>query len=166
MDYIESLIISYRQRGLLVDTNLLLLYIVGKYDPERIPKFKRTMSFTIEEFELLSRFLDLFEKLVTTPNVMTEVSNHLRQLPEYLRSSFFNDFAARLPSFEEHYRSSAVLASSPVFSRFGLTDCAIVDLVKESHLVLTDDFPLAGYLQSQQIDVIKFNHIRTLGWVV
>ena len=164
MGYIEALVARYRHKGLLVDTNLLLLYIVGKNDPERIPRFKRTMSFTIEEFDLLSKFFEIFDKLVTTPNVLTEVSNLLRGLPENLCFSFFNDFATRIPTFEEHFTSSAALSSSPLFHKFGLTDCGIVELVKDSYLVLTDDFPLVGYLQNRNIDVINFNHIRTLAW--
>jgi hypothetical protein len=35
-------------------------------------------------------------------------------------------------------------------------------LAKGNYLVMTDDFRLAGYLQKEAVDVINFNHIRTL----
>ena len=46
------------------------------------------------------------------------------------------------------------------FPRFGLTDTAILLAAKGKYLVLTDDFPLAQYLQTEAIDVINFNHVR------
>jgi hypothetical protein len=164
MEYIEALIARYRHKGLLIDTNLLLLYFVGKNDPERIPRFKRTMAFTIPEFWLLEHFFDVFDKVITTPNVLTEVSNLLGGLPENLHSSFFSDFGTRIPSLEEHYTSSTSISSSTHFNQFGLTDCGIVELVKDNYLVLTDDLPLAGYLENRNIDVINFNHLRTFVW--
>ena len=75
MEYINELVSRYQNKGLLIDTNLLLLYFIGNYDPNRIPGFKRTMAFTVDEFWLLIGFLGVFDKLVTTPNVLTEVSN-------------------------------------------------------------------------------------------
>jgi rRNA-processing protein FCF1 len=164
MEYINAVVARYQHKGLLIDTNLLLLYFIGGYDPDRIPKFKRTMAFTVAEFRLLSRFLDVFDKLVTTPNVLTEVSNLSGQLAEDLRTTFYSDFANRIPLLEEHYVPSVDAKSWAHFNKFGLTDSGIVNLVKDKYLVLTDDLNLVGYLQNQGIDVINFNHIRSLAW--
>jgi rRNA-processing protein FCF1 len=165
MEYIQELVSRYKNKGLLVDTNLLLLYFVGAYDPDRIPKFKRTMAFTVDEFWLLASFLDAFEKLVTTPNVLTEVSNLSGQLAENLRSPFYSEFASRIPLLEEHYIPSASVSSLVHFNKFGLTDSGVVQLVKDNYLVLTDDLSLVGYLHNRGIDAINFNHIRSLAWV-
>lgn len=164
MGYVDTLISRYRGKGLLIDTNLLLLYFVGTNDPKRIRKFKRTMAFTIEEFTILAKFFKLFKNVITTPNVLTEVSNLLGQLPENLHDSFHGDFAKRIPNLEEHYSPSASLAATPPFKRFGLTDSGIAELVKGKYLVLTDDLSLFGYLQNLGIDAINFNHIRLLAW--
>ncbi len=48
-----------------------------------------------------------------------------------------------------------------MFSKFGLTDSAIIELVKEKYLVLTDDAILFQYLEKNRIDVINFTHLRT-----
>jgi len=164
MDYINELIGRYQNKGLLIDTNLLLLYFVGAYDPERIPRFKRTMSFTVDEFWLLAKFYSTFNKVITTPNILTEVSNLLGQLSEDLRQSFYTEFAKRIPDFEEHYTTSARVSAADHFIRFGLTDSGIADLVQGNYLVLTDDLRLARYLENRQIDVINFNHLRPLTW--
>jgi hypothetical protein len=163
-DYIEDLIGRYKNKGLLVDSNLLLVYFVGMYDPDRISRFKRTMAFTGDEFLLLAKFFAVFDKVITTPNVLTEVSNLLGQLPDSLRSSFFADFAKRLALLEEHYSSSAGISTTTHFDRFGLTDSGIAQLVEGQYLVLTDDLSLFGYLQNRGIDAINFNHIRSLAW--
>lgn len=84
-DHIEHLLVEYRTEGVLVDTNLLLLYVVGVYEPHRIERFKRTSTFTTEDFELLKRLLGHFETVATTPPVLTEVSNFLGHLPKEAR---------------------------------------------------------------------------------
>jgi len=50
------------------------------------------------------------------------------------------------------------------FSKFGLTDCGIVNVAKDNYLVLTDDLKLASYLQNIGIDTLNFNNIRVYGW--
>ncbi len=62
-----QLILKHRGNGLLVDTNLLLLYIVGKTNPNRISNFKRTSRYTVEDFELLDGIMAQFKTLITTP---------------------------------------------------------------------------------------------------
>lgn len=85
----EELLEAYVGRTALVDSNLLLLYIVGKCDPRIIPRFTRTEKYTIKDFELLQALLErVFKTVVTTPNVLTEVSNLATKLQESERFSF------------------------------------------------------------------------------
>ncbi len=79
---------AHHRQGLLIDSNLLLLLFVGQYDPTRIQKFKRTDQFTVGDYELLADYVEQFRELVTTPSILTEVSNLLGQLPENLRYHF------------------------------------------------------------------------------
>lgn len=164
MDYAFALIQRYKGKGLLIDSNLLLLYFIGMYDPDRIPKFKRTMAFTIDEFILLATICNEFEKIVTTPNVLTEVSSLSGQLPKSLRPHFYSDFAIRISELNEEYTASTSISGSAHFKDFGLTDSGIVETVKGSYLVLTTDLEFFGLLQNLGIDAINFNHIRTLAW--
>src|SRR5438874_3988149 len=75
MNHLNELVSKYRSTGLLVDANLLLLYILGKTNKQRIPAFKRTQAYSVGDFELLDDFVSRFRKVVSTPNVLTEVSN-------------------------------------------------------------------------------------------
>lgn len=164
-DYIVALLQRYRRRGALVDTNLLLLYFVGSFDQKEIPKFKRTKGFATEDYSTLLRLFEHFEKIVTTPNILTEVSNLSGQLAEYLKLDYFTVFAHGIILLDEHYSPSADIAKTEEFRQFGLTDAGISCLAaKGNYLVITDDFRLSQYLQKKGIDALNFNHIRPIYW--
>ncbi len=161
---IGQLIARYSQKGILVDTNILLLYFVGSFDQNLIPRFKRTLQFTIEDFEMLLTLLQPFNKVITTPNILTEVSNLSGQLGEPARGRYFQTLAEKIALMEEHYVESRDASTQEEFINVGLTDTGIGKLSKDGYLVLTDDFQLSQSLQKKGIDVINFNHIRPLGW--
>ena len=156
----------YRTAGVLVDTNILLLLFVGSVERRLIERFKRTVSrgFEASDYELLTNFLKLFDdRVVTTPHILTEVSNLAGQLGSQ-KQRFFSYFAKGISQLIEHCEPSKNLAQVESFVKFGLTDAAIIDLVKGQFLVLTEDFPLANYLSQQGVDVINFNHLRLASW--
>ena len=164
MQHLELLLTRYKNKGLLIDTNLLLLYFVGMYDPRRIPKFKRTMIFAVEDFYTLWNLFKFFDKIITTPNILTEVNSLANQLATDLKPDFFSKFSEQLNTLEEHYVETTKVSVSVHFPKLGLTDSGILDLAKNQYLVLSDDFRLVGYLGKQGIDAINFNYIRTLNW--
>jgi len=151
---------AYRWEGLLIDSNLLLLLFVGLCDRDRIQKFKRTAQFTIRDFERLAAFIGRFKEVVTTPSILTEVSNLLGQLPDSLKYSFYQHFAHAMKNMHEQYTPSQELGNEKAFPRFGLTDTAILQAASGTYLVLTDDFRLTQYLLSRNITVINFNQLR------
>ena len=164
MDYFNEMLSRYRTKGLLVDTNLLLLLVVGFLDPSYIERFKRTQAFAIEDFHLLTKMVAFFTRIVTTPNVLTEASNLLGQLPEEGREEFSLVFARLARRAEEDFTPSSELVAQLHFAKFGLTDSSIIETCKGKYLVLTVDLPLFGYLTHTGIDAINFNHIRSLNW--
>jgi hypothetical protein len=95
-EIINQLIVRYKQAGIMVDTNILLLYFVGAFDPNLIPRFKRTLQFAVEDHATLIRILRLFDKVVTTPNILTEVNRLSGQLGEAIRSQYFEKFYSGL----------------------------------------------------------------------
>ncbi len=163
-DPLLQLIQTYRSRGVLVDTNILVLYFVGNVARDQVPRFKRTKQFGVEDYDLLVRLLRCFDRIVTTPNVLSEVNSLSGQLTEPLRTKCFSDFARAITLLDEHYVASATAAQTSEFSRLGLTDCAIAHLAAAKYLVLTDDLTLARFLEKAGIDVLNFNHLRVWGW--
>ncbi len=158
-----QLVKAYRRRGVLVDTNLLLLLFLGSYQRKYIGGNSRLGTFTATDFELLVRLLSQFRTIITTPNVLTEVSNLSNVIPEHERKSYFDLFARRVEVLKEEYLSSREALASR-WAKFGLTDAVIAEIAKKKYLVLTDDFRLSQALRSDGIDTINFNHIRDIYW--
>jgi rRNA-processing protein FCF1 len=156
-EYSSILFEKYRTKGVIVDTNVLLLYLVGSFDPNLIRNFKRTAGFTEEDFDLVNSFTNSFEMRVTTPHILTEVSDLIGNreelhilLKEYLNFS------------DEKFLESKKIAENPAFNRFGLADTAIVDTAKDSYLVFTDDGPLYNFLTNIGVDALKLDQIRPI----
>lgn len=154
---------EYRNRGALIDTNLLLLYFLGSFERRQILSNKRLAKFAEEDFDLLARVLGLFTRIVTTPNILTEVSNLSDAIPEKLRSAYFSVFGRHVSLLTEEHVPSIHALESP-WARFGLTDAAIAMLAKGRYLVITEDFRLSQALSAAGIDSLNFNHIRYASW--
>jgi len=146
-DFVVSLFEKYKQKGILIDTNILLLWFVGTVNRERISKFNRTEKFVPEDYDTLLQILSYFNKIVTTPNILTEVNSLANQLGEPELSKCLSVFAEKVARLNESYLKSTEVVRTDSFTKFGLTDCGIVNIAKNKYLVLTDDLKLASYLQ-------------------
>lgn len=164
MDYYLELINRNRRKGILIDTQPLLLFFVGTYDINLLHRFKHTLRYLKEDYELLILILNKFGKIVITPNILTEVSNLLAQMPWGITQEHGLRISALVKNFQEKFTPSANLISHKHFYKFGLTDLATLDNAKGKYLVLTDDLSLFGYLQNCGVDVINFTQIRTMDW--
>jgi hypothetical protein len=63
-----------RINGILVDTNLLVLLIVGSVNRERVSQFKRTSDYSPADWDLLIGILEQISRRYTLPHVLAEVS--------------------------------------------------------------------------------------------
>lgn len=160
--YEHDLLQRYRRGSVLIDANLLLLYVTGKTDRRIIPRFQRTQKYTIRDFEILERLLEQFFRIVlTTPNILTEVSNLATKLSDSERPLFFDQMKKCIASLSEMYCHSNTAAGDRNYRTLGLTDAGILT-VCHGLLVLTDDLPLYSVLLSRGRDAINFTHIRAV----
>lgn len=159
-DGLTALVSPVRGRDVLIDTNILLMYIVGTLDPRLIPMFKRTKMFTLDDYTILCRFLQHFRSIVTVPNILTEVSNLAGQMAEPRRTRVFQIFSQAVQVIREQYVQSTIAVENSAFLRLGLTDVVIAKIAEGGVLVLTDDFKLSQHLERSGLDVVNFNHIR------
>jgi len=151
------------RKYLLMDTNLLLLLLIGSLGPARIRTEKVTANqgFDEQDYQQLCDFVGHFQKLVATPHILTEVSNHADKIKGN-RGELLQPFIALIEKLDERSEASEVLARTDAFVRFGLTDAAISHLADESFVVLTTDFPLSGFLRKKGVNVLNFNHVRRI----
>jgi hypothetical protein len=137
------------QRGgrILLDSNLLLLLTVGSFDRSLIARYKRTDTFRASDYDLLVTIVEPFTTLVTTPHILTEVSNLANSLPSSLKFDWSRHFAAQMEVFSEVREESRIVARHGLFPEFGLTDASIARLT-ENTLILTQDGRLAARLNA------------------
>lgn len=150
--------------ALFIDTNLLLLLLVGSLDVEQVERFRRTRAYSREDFALLASFVGDFPRFLTTPNVLTEVSNLAGQLAEPLRRRALVALGVLTGGFEERFRPSKELFQDPHFPILGLADTSIILSVEQGVTVLTDDLDLYVRLSRAGIQAINFNHLRSGSW--
>ena len=161
---LAQLIARYRDAGLLIDTNLLIGLVVGLLDRKLIENNRAAIRpFTERDFDLLVEFVGRFTRLITTPHILTELSN----LTGKLHSRLHQDVRLVIKRlvlrriFEENV-SAATLVEHDLFTRFGVADTAIHLVAPNKYLVLTDEVALAQTLNARGVDVVNFNHIRML----
>ncbi len=151
-----------------MDANLLLVYFVGLYDNVSgyrvIDGFRYTKGrYTTGDFDRLAALIEQFDSQITTPHILTEVSNMLGHLADPARETCFGLMKEIIPSLEERGVSAEDLSGDAMFVRFGVTDSGIRKSATKPCLVLTDDYPLAGYLDKIGVDVLNYHHIKLLG---
>jgi hypothetical protein len=135
-----------RHRTVLLDTNLLILFILGRHRKTLIPRFMHTKQYSIEDFELLENLMRRFHLLITTPNILTEVSNLSGRLDSKEQSLFRDSFRIEIEKLEERHLASREAAKTPAFWKLGLTD-SVVAATPGDFLVMTDDLALSGVLR-------------------
>ena len=144
-----------------MDSNLLLLLVVGNWSPRFIGTFKRLSDYTVSDFNLVREFVSSFQTVVATAHVLTEVSNLAGSATGESKKSIYQQLAQTIGLLDERSMSSRVASTCPEFSLFGLTDAALSTLCLEIPL-LTSDGRLADYLQRKGLQVLTLHSLRLL----
>ena len=142
------------------DTNVLLFFLVAQTDLSLLRTFKRVQNFDSPDVEILRDVLEPFRNMVTTPHVLTEVSNFIDQAPQYRRADLVRALQTFIHSTTESYHESRVLSDRDEFAALGLSDTALSALSDEC-TVITLDFHLAGRIRQAGGSVINFQHARS-----
>jgi predicted nucleic acid-binding protein len=150
--------------GLLIDTNLLVLFAVGSVNRGRIETFKRTRRYTIDDFELLLRVIGRWRSLYTVAHILAEVSN-LTDLPGPEGPQVRQLLKETIPLLTEAEMPSARATDDPVYRNLGLVDAAIAAAARQHQCtVLTDDLDLYLMLERDKVQVVYFTHLRRLAF--
>lgn len=149
-------------KGVLIDTNLLILLVVGALSPNQISVYKRTNAYSAEDYNLLLSFVDRFKLIVTTPNILTEASNLLEGYSyKGKQALLLLERVARVTHEVFHESLHTMTLYPKTYVKFGLSDTVIHRIAQENYVVLTDDLDFCAYLQGQGLIAINFNNLRT-----
>jgi hypothetical protein len=141
-----------------LDSNLLILLLLGSFDLRLIASFKRLSDFTASDFHIV-RKLSLSFKVATTAHILTEVSNLANQLPRQQKDRIFPYIASRIGYLREDIVAAADVIYSTEFVAFGITDAVLRSLC-DTHLVLTNDRVLAAHLRLQNHSILTLDDLR------
>jgi hypothetical protein len=157
----ERLVERYKAKGILIDANLALLYLVGGYDLRLVGdgKYKKLSKYNEEDYRILLRLKNVFKKAVTTPHVLTEVSNLTNDLPEKTKSACLKKFYETFVKIDELAIPSMDVAQRADFHFLGLTDSALA-LVSKQFLIVTDDARLVQKMSEFGLEALNFSHLR------
>jgi hypothetical protein len=165
MKDLNHLIKKYKSKGIIIDTNLLLLLIVGQYDKNFIPQHRRLEKYEIIDFEWLINFIKHFKKIIITPHILTELSNLSFTMSEPKLSDYIKRFVFILKSFTEENLSLSNILSLDLLPELGVTDSAFIDIAKnKNYLVITDDLNAYVNMEKQKIDAINYTYVKDYIW--
>ena len=148
--------------GIFIDTNLLVLLVVGNTDRKLITKHKRTLAFTEEDYELLVQMIEGYRQVFVTPNILTEASNLLAQHEDPERTQIMMRLRLLIHGSNEVVVASAQATSNRAFERLGLADTVLLEAITTDRPLVTTDLGL--YVEAArggQSIAFNFNHYRT-----
>lgn len=149
-------------RAFVVDANLFLLLAVGATSVGLIGVHKRLRAFTSADLYMLDALLAGAERLIVTPNVLTETSNLAMQIGEPARTAISHAFAALVSrsTVVETYVPSMQASQRSEFARLGLTDAGLLQILGDAATLVTADLDLYLAAVRRGFKAVNFNHLR------
>lgn len=145
-----------------IDANLLVLLVVGSVDRRQVGAHRRARRFAPEDYDRLLKVIDTLERVLVTPNTLTEASNLLRSRSDRRSDRRFHDrLRLVIDRSEEIVVASAKAARNAAFPRLGLTDAALLEAVSEERPLITTDLDLyIAALSKGKNAAFNFTHIQ------
>lgn len=144
----------------IIDTNALVLLIVGLIDPNLLKNHKRTSIYDEEDFRELLNVLGDLEQVIVLSNVWTEVENLLNSFSGHYKYRYIIHIAALIEATTEKYIPAATVIGGYEFYDLGLTDALILNEAKNCQLLITSDSMLSDYAIAQGIQVYDLIKIK------
>ena len=146
--------------SILIDTNLLLLLIVGLYNKDLISVHKRTKEFIPKDFDLLVKYINGYKILWVTSHCLAEVSNLIRQTNKKQAKELMAYFSCFIAKAKETHIPKEIIFKNGTSTRLGVADTGLIIKSKRVTCVLTVDFDLYKEISNRGYKVINFNHLR------
>ncbi len=144
-----------------IDTNLLLLLVVGHVSRPFIRQHKRLAAFTGRDFDQLSIAVIQADSIVTTPNVMTEVSNlAIQGVLEPYRSQILEVLVTFSGRMIELYRPTADVLRKEDYIQFGLTDSVWLQILDNDTILMSDDRQLCRAAEARGFVAYHVDDLR------
>ncbi len=138
---------------ILIDTNALIVLILGLIDENLLGKHKRASIYSKEDFYRLLNVIGDFKNLLVLPNIWTEVDNLLNNFQGNHKRVYILKIREIVSKSAEKYLETRFCLENQYFERLGLTDSTILELAKECKFIITSDSKLSDYANANGISV-------------
>lgn len=138
---------------ILIDTNALLVLILGLIEPKSISKNKRASIYEEEDFNNLPYMIGDFSNLVIFPNIWTELDNLLNNITGDNKYRYCEILKQLSKKITEKYIETSISINSDLFYQLGLTDSLIIYHGKNCDFIITGDSTLSDLARANQIIV-------------
>lgn len=143
-----------------IDSNLLVLLAVGAVDRNQVGRHRRARSFAPEDYDRLMAIVAALERVLVTPNTLTEASNLLESGND---RRFLAALRLIVAESEEVVVASADATRNDAFLRLGLTDAVLLEAVSKTRPLLTTDLDLYLAAAAREVGAaFNFAHCQTL----
>jgi hypothetical protein len=147
-----------RKLSLVLDSHLLGLLVVGRFNRELISRHRR-LDYDEDGFDLLEETIKRYSRIILIPQTLAETSNLLRYIGEPLDAHLTLALGQLLESHDERFVLSRSASKERAFSRLGLVDAALIVAARENAALISQDMGLYLEAASQGIEAINFNHL-------
>ncbi len=161
LHYVKNLL--SRKSEIFVDTEVLCILLFGNYDILNLKKYKCVEKYETNDYAVLLDIIGSnFQKIVVTPQVIAEFSNHAgKDVDRLVFSNFINTNLSFISSFTEEFIPKESYLSTNIPSKLGLTDASIVECCKKKKIpLLSVDHNLISLAQSENINAVNYLDIK------
>jgi hypothetical protein len=144
-----------------LDTNLLVLLLVGSASRKYIGLHKRLSEFTSDDYDLLVLLISQFSDIVLVPHIVAETSNLVGQISNPARVQIQLSLKKLIETTTEVPIASNYGAQRQEFQELGITDAVLLHLCNLglnglSPTLITTDSRLANRALSLGCSVIDY----------
>lgn len=145
---------------ILIDSNSLIVLILGLMNPRLINEHSKTSIYDEHDYQNLIDIIGDINSLVVLPNIWTEVDNILNKFSGGHRDLYVQTIINTIRQTSEIYLESQRVIDTHCFIDIGLTDTLILEYAKNCELLITSDSSLSDYARSYGIQVFDMKEFK------
>jgi len=133
----------------ILDTKVLIKFLIGLYDPEKLKRFGCSKE---EHFKLVE-YIKQFDKRLVSPHILAEMSNFIEKELKDGFSNFILSTQGVVGNIDEEYVcKDKIYTDIKCLSDFGFADASLAFLADKKRVILTEDGPFLSYCFNKRIN--------------
>lgn len=148
---------------IVIDTNTLLLVVLCATNINYLKSHKRLNTFNEDDYILIEELLNSYDKIITTPNVWTEVdnlcTNTIHGDDKYIYIQTIKKFVCEF--IELYTPTKTIIDQHIAFYELGFSDTGLLELAIEHKNLITSDSTLSDFARASNVNVIDLKEYKS-----